>query len=60
MPKGWIHDSGKYRQPTPHEAAELRRLMKMMDQAMARDDDVAHGRAVEAIKKILKTMEKPK
>jgi hypothetical protein len=60
MAKGWIHDSGKYRQPTEHEADELRRLMKMMDQAVARDDDVTHGRAVEAIKKLLKTMEIPK
>jgi hypothetical protein len=60
MPKGYIHDSSKYRQPTEREADELRRLMRVMDQSIARDDDVAHSRAVEAIKKILKTMEIPK
>lgn len=54
---GGIHDSGKYRQPTQAEAAELKRLMKVLDLAWAADDQVAERRATDTLQRLLKTME---
>lgn len=56
MAKG-IHDSGKYRDPTEHEVAEIIRLRWLMQKAERNDDAEAKARAAAAMKRLLATME---
>jgi hypothetical protein len=54
-----IHDSKKYRQPTENEAAEMKRLMSIIDKAMRDDDKLAEQKATAALRKILSGMKNP-
>jgi len=53
-----IYDSGKYRDATEFEVAEIIRLRRIIEKAKQYDDAVTEARASEALRRLIATMEK--